>query len=145
MHSTLVQRFFTSIALLALVALLAFGGGIRYLCYCTGETVVTVHEDCHGHGLDDHDDGDHPVEGDDHGDHDHGDHDHELVKTSTDLRAPSNAAAPELKWQPLEWTPLLAELSSLLSPRETEPLSSSLLDDPPPPSLLVARSVVFLI
>lgn len=135
MHSTLVQRFFTSIALLALVALLAFGGAVRYLCYCTGEVIVTVHEDCHGH----HDE-DHPVEGDD-----HGDHDHELVKTSTDLRAPSNAAAPELKWQPLEWTPLLAELPSDLSPTETEALPSSLLDDPPPPAVLVARSVVFLI
>lgn len=135
MHSILVQRFFTSIALLALVVLLAFGGGVRYLCYCKGETVVTVHQDCHGH----HDE-DHPVEGDD-----HGDHDHELVKTSTDLRAPSNVGAPELKWQPLDWTPLLAERLTILSPIEAEAVPSPLLDDPPPPAVMVARSVVFLI
>lgn len=140
MRQSHVQRFFTALALLALVVLLAFGGGIRYLCYCTGNLVVSLHEQCHGHGDAGHHDEDLPGE-----EEDHSDHEHELVKSPTDLRLPSNPGTPELKWVPLAWTPLVAENTICLSPAEAGPAPVSSFLDPPPPVLLVKRSVVFLI
>jgi len=140
MRQSLVQRLSTAFALLALVVLLAFGGGIRYLCYCTGEVVVTVHEHCHGH-----DDADHHHEDSPSKEEDHGDHDHELVKSPTDLRLPSNPGTPELKWVPLAWTPLVAVNAICLSPAEAGPAPVSTFHDPPPPAPCVTRSVVFLI
>lgn len=140
MHSPLLQRLFTAFAMLALVVLLAVGGGFRYLCYCTGETIVTVHERCDGHHDEHSHHEDHPADQDG-----HEDHDHELVKTSTDLHAPSSAGAPELKWHPLPWTPLVAVVTSVISPAAVEATPLTPPDDPPPPSVLVARSVVFLI
>lgn len=153
MNSPLGKRVFTAIAFVALAGMLAFGGGIRYFCYCAGAAVLTLHEHCHGvHGEEgpvDHAPAGHRH--DDHGDcggHESGDHDghrHELVESSTELRLPDVVTAPEAKPLPLLWT--------APSPRETvrggEPAVERprprIAEDPPPLSQRIARSVVRLI
>ncbi|MCB1205295.1 MAG: hypothetical protein KDN18_13625 [Verrucomicrobiae bacterium] len=155
MNSSLAKRLSTSIAIVALAGLLAFGGGIRYLCYCSGEVVVTVHEHCHDGGAShdshvshSHTSPDHRH--DDHGSHpeepgEHGDHHHDLVKTPTDLRAPSIASAPELKLLPLLQAPLPVEaVVGPFAPR-AEWTFASRFADPPPQWRDAVRSVVFLI
>lgn len=153
MKSSLVQRLLTAIAIVALAGLLAFGGGIRYLCYCAGSAVMTAHEHCHG----DHGEAgpvDHAAAGHrhDHGDghgqdesEDHGEHHHEVVKSSTDLRLPDVVTAPEAKFIPLLWT-ALSEGVATRAPESAVESSRPPIEEPPPPlSHRVARAVVRLI
>lgn len=147
MYQPLAKRLFTAFAFMALAGILAFGGGIRYFCYCAGTAVLTLHEHCHGeHG--EHGHLDHAASGHRHDDREQDDHDnhhHELVEASTDLRLPDVVVAPELKLIPLLWTALCEwetvgnALSLVERPRP------EIADDPPPLSEQVARAVVRLI
>lgn len=145
-----VQRLSTALAFLALAWTMAFGGGIRYFCYCAGTAVLTFHEHCHG-GHGEHGHLDHGVPGhrhDDHeGDHDqdqHEEHHHEVVKSSTDLRLPDVVAAPGLKLIPLLWAaPGEWERREIATPIELP--RPEIAEAPPPLSQQVARAVVRLI
>jgi hypothetical protein len=151
MSRNLAQRLFTAFAFLALAGILAFGGGIRYFCYCAGNAVLTLHEHCHGeHG--EHGHLDHAAPGhrhdDHHGDHEqdeHDDHHHELVEASTDLRLPDVVAAPELKLIPLLWTALCEWETVGNAASVAERPRPEIAEDPPPLSEQVARAVVRLI
>jgi|APTNR8051073442_1049403.scaffolds.fasta_scaffold54455_2 hypothetical protein len=151
MSRNLSQRLFTAFAFMALAGILAFGGGIRYFCYCAGTAVLTLHEHCHGeHGEQSH--LDHAVPGhrhDDHeGDHEeeeHEDHHHELVKFSTDLRLTDVVVAPELRLIPLLWTSLSEWETVGNTTSFSERPRPEMAEDPPPLSLQVARAVVRLI
>jgi hypothetical protein len=150
MNRSFVQSFSTAFAFVALAGILAFGGGIRYFCYCAGTAVLTLHEHCHG------DEGEHgpahhaPVghHHDQHGDHeqeDHDDHHHELVETSTDIRLPDVVTSPELRLLPLLWT-ALSEWETAWNPVSiAERPRLQIVEDPPPLSHQVARAVVRLI
>lgn len=152
MIPALIQRLFTAFAFVALAGLLAFGGGIRYFCYCAGTAVLTVHEHCHGdhgeegphlHGPPGHRHDPIGDSGDD--DHGHDDHHHDLVKSATDLRIPEVAAVPELKLQSLPWTAPGARVADRVSAGDADRPRPQVLEDPPPLSLQVARAVVRLI
>ncbi len=154
MFSDLVKRLFTAFAFMALAGILAFGGAIRYLCYCAGTPVLTKHEHCHGeHG--EHGPIDHAAPGhrhDEHHDHDgdprqedHDDHRHELVKSSIELRLPEGVTAPELKLIPLLWT-ALGERDTAWNPASvSERPIPEIAEDPPPLTHQVVRAVVRLI
>lgn len=108
------QRLCTALALLAMVAMLVFGGAIRYLCFCEGSPVLTAHDHGH-HGHDcDHE----------HSPGGHEDHDHESVKVPTELRLTKSTFAPELKLCPLFLAP---------DPAPAEPLTHSSRVDRPNP------------
>lgn len=150
MHSPLGKRVFTAIAFVALAGMLAFGGGVRYFCYCSGAAVLTLHEHCHG-GHGEEGPVDHAPVGhrhDDRGGHESGDHDdhhHELVESSTELRLPDVVTAPEAKPLPLLWTaPSDRETFRAVKPAVERP-RPRIAEDPPPLSQRVARSVVRLI
>lgn len=145
-----VQRLFTAFAFMALAGILAFGGGIRYFCYCAGSVVITFHEHCHGdegeegpihHGPVGHRH-DHPGE-QEHDEDD--DHHHELVRSSTDLRLPDVVTAPELKLIPLLWTALCEWETDRPPASITERHGLRIAEVPPPLSHQVARAVVRLI
>lgn len=151
MSRTFAQRLFTAFAIVALAGILAFGGGIRYLCYCAGDAVFTPHEHCHDvhgeHRHPDHAAPDHRHD-DQNGGHEqeeHGDHHHELVKSSTDLRVPDVVVAPELRLVPLLWTSLNEWDTSGNSAPFSERPCPGMAEDPPPLSHQVARAVVRLI
>lgn len=146
MSRTFAQRLFTAFAFLALAGILAFGGGIRYFCYCTGTAVLTLHEHCHGKDGE-HGHQDHAAPGHRHDDHhdDHEDHHHELVKSSTDLRLPDAVVTPELKLISLLWTALSEWETVGNATSVAERPRPEIADDPPPLSQQVARAVVRLI
>lgn len=148
MSRTFAQRLFTAFAFVALVGTLAFGGGIRYFCYCAGTAVLTLHEHCHG----EHDHHDHAAPGHRHDDHEdgqeheeHEEHHHELVKSSTDLRLPDVVAAPELRLISLLWAALSEWETVGNATSIAERPRPNIAEDPPPLSQQVARAVVRLI
>lgn len=151
MKTSLVQRLSTAFAFMALAGILAFGGGIRYFCYCAGTAVLTFHEHCHGEDGE-HDHPDHAAPGHRHDDHkggheqeEHDDHHHELVESSTDLRLPDLVVAPEIRLIPLLWT-ALSEWGTAKSPASVaERPRLQIVEDPPPLAHQVARAVVRLI
>ncbi len=155
------KRTITLIVFLAMLAVTLTGGLVSYLCDCSGASLLTQEEHCHGdHGEkgsaheappghrhheadadheDDHDDDSHEVPADS-GDHHH----HELVKlTPTDALPPAMVAAPPLCLQPVLWF----EISDVtMIAAEEIPV-----EVPPPPdegiirplTHLVVRSVIF--
>lgn len=147
MASTFVQRLSTGVAFMALAWIVAFGGGIRYFCYCAGTAVLTPHKHCHGNeGPVSHAAAGHRHDHqEDHENDDHDNHHHELVKSSTELRLPDVVTAPELKLIPLFWTALSEWESAWNSASVAERPRPKIAEDPPPLSHQVARSVVRLI
>ncbi len=151
MKSLFAQRLSTSIAFVALAGILAFGGGIRYFCYCSGEVVVAAHDHCHGVHVDE---GpvDHAPAGHRH-DHDggrgdsgdHGDHRHERVKSSTDLRLPDVVATPAAKPLSPLWSPLSQRAVARVPEAVIEISPPSIEESPPLLSHRVARAIVRLI
>ncbi len=146
------QRLQTLVALVALVGMLASGGGARYLCYCSGSVVLTSHEHCHGiHGEEGpvhhappghrHDSHGHPDGETD----EHRDHHHDLVKAATDLRLPDWVDVPGLNPFPLPASVRdeSARLQRFVSIHERP--RPRIAEDPPPLSQRVARAVVRLI
>lgn len=150
MNSSFTKRAFSAFAFMALAGILAFGGGVRYFCYCAGTAVLTLDEHCHGDEGEEGPAHHAPVghRHDHHGDQeqeDHDDHHHELVETSTDLRLPDVVSSPELKLLPLLWTTLSEwETAWNPAPAAERPLPG-IAEDPPPSSHQVARAVVRLI
>lgn len=150
MKRSLAQRFSTAFAFVALAGILAFGGGIRYFCYCAGSVVVSLHGHCQGgHGDEGRVHQSHPGHHhEDHTEHDHEDHEdhhHEQVKNSTDLRLPDVVAAPEPKPISLFWTALCEWDKARLPVSVAEKPRLQIVEDPPPVSRQLARSVVRLI
>lgn len=153
MNSPLGKRVFTAVAFVALAGMLAFGGGIRYFCYCSGAAVLTLHEHCHGvHGekgpVDHAPAGHRHGDRGDHGDRERGDHDghrHELVESSTELRLPDVVTAPGAKPLPLLWAAASEGETARAGKPAGERPRPRIAEDPPPLSQRVARSVVRLI
>lgn len=152
MHAHPMKRTIAALALSAMLAVQLSGGIAAYFCDCTGKSVVTVDEHCHGeHG----EQGplDHAPSGHRHHDDDHNDapadsgshHHHELVKTPTDAVPPTVVVAPAVSIPSVLWIEIL---ETHLAPTEEPCL---VIHPPPdeggPPSLplIVVGSVVFLI
>lgn len=152
------KRTITLIVFLAMLAVTLTGGLVSYLCDCSGASLLTQEEHCHGeHGekgtahkappghLHHESDADHD---EDHNDHSHEDsgshHHHELVKlTPTDAMPPAVLAAPTRCLQAVLWFEF-ADVTMIAA--EEIPV-----EVPPPPdegiipplTHLVVRSVIF--
>jgi hypothetical protein len=146
-----MKRAIAALALSAMLAVQLSGGIATYFCECTGKSLVTLDEHCHGqHG--EHGPLDHAPSGHRHHDEDHSDtpadsesHHHELVKTPTDAIPPTVVVVPLISVPSVQWIEIL---ETQLTPKEEPclviyPPPDN--DGPPSLPLIVVGSVVFLI
>ena len=152
------KRTITLIVFLAMLGVTLTGGLVSYLCDCSGASLLTQEEHCHGeHGekgtsheappghLHHESDTDHDEDDNDHSHEDSGSHHHhELMKlTPTDAMPPAVLAAPPLCLQAVLWFEF-ADVKKIMA--EEIPVKI-----PPPPdegiipplTHLVVRSVIF--